>query len=145
LLLDPEPEPGEGHVESLALGGYAWLDQSGPARTVVYGDDGAVVVDVSSSVRGPSAADGAGPDTLLGTDDVGGRLLAYAADGVPRWDVAAEAPEHSFLAQVGRTAVVTAHGDVATGVIDESAPAPTLVAVDGHLLEVSRTSVRGLG
>jgi hypothetical protein len=35
--------------------------------------------------------------------------------------------------------------DVATGEIDENAPAPTLVAVDGHLLEVSRTGVRGLG
>lgn len=219
LLLDPEPEPGEGQVESLALGGYAWLDQSGPARTVIYDDDGAVIVELSSSVRGPSVADGAGPDTLLGTDDIGGRLLAYAADGVPRWDVAAQAPEHSFLAQVGRTAVVRAQGeddvrgldvdtgterwrwetpaagdwvletftdgravllhliqadsgiprmvsldaasgellwqesdeaaaarqDVATGVIDENAPAPTLVAVDGHLLEVTRTGVRGLG
>lgn len=219
LLLDPESEPGEGHVESLASGGYAWLDQSGPARTVIYADDGAVVVDVSSYVRGPSVADGAGPDTLLGTDDIGGRLLAYEANGVPRWDIPAEAPEYSFLAQVGRTAVVTAQGegdvrgldvdtgterwrwdtpaagdwvlktftdgravllhliqadsgtprmvsldaatgellwqesdedpaarqDVATGVIDENAPAPTLVAVDGHLLEVSRTSVRGLG
>jgi outer membrane protein assembly factor BamB len=218
LLLDPEPEPGEGQVESLALGGYAWLDQSGPARTVIYDDDGAVVVELSSSVRGPRVADGAGPDTLLGTDDIGGRLLAYAADGVPRWDVAAQAHEHSFLAQVGRTAVVTAQGeddvrgldidtgterwrwdtpaadwvletftdgravllhliqadsgiprmvsldaasgellwqesdeaaaarqDVAMGEMDENAPAPILVAVDGHLLEVTRTGVRGFG
>lgn len=219
LLLDPEPEPGEGHVESLALGGYAWLDQSGPARTVIYDDDGAVVVDVPSYVRGPGVADGAGPDTLLGTDDIGGRLLAYDADGAQRWDVAARAPEHAFLAQVGRIVVVRAQGedevrgldvdtgterwrwetpavgdwvletftdgravllhliqadsgiprmvsldaasgellwqesdeaatarqDVATGVIDENAPAPTLVAVDGRLLEVSSTGVRGLG
>ncbi|MEV0952476.1 PQQ-binding-like beta-propeller repeat protein [Promicromonospora sp. NPDC050249] len=219
LLLDPESEPGEGHVESLVLGGYAWLDQSGPARTVIYDDDGAVIVDVSSYVRGPGVADGAGPDTLLGTDDIGGRLLAYDADGAPRWDVAAQAPEHSFLAQVGRTAVVTAQGeddvrgldvdtgterwqwdtgaagdwvletftdgravllhliqadsgiprmvsldaasgeilwqesdeaaaarqDVATAEMDENAPAPILVAVDGHLLEVTRTGVRGFG
>ncbi|MEU4383712.1 PQQ-binding-like beta-propeller repeat protein [Promicromonospora sp. NPDC023805] len=110
LLLDPEPDPGTGHAESLALGGYAWLDQSGPARTVIYDDDGAVVVDVSGHVRGPSVADGAGPDTLLGTDETGGRLLAYDADGLPRWDIAAQAPEHAFLAQVGRTVVVRAQG-----------------------------------
>lgn len=110
LLLDPDPVPGTGYAESLALGGYAWLDQSGPARTVIYDDDGAVVVDVSGHVRGPSVADGAGPDTLLGTDETGGRLLAYDADGLPRWDVAAQAPEHAFLAQVGRTAVVRAQG-----------------------------------
>jgi outer membrane protein assembly factor BamB len=205
-------------VESLGLGGYAWLDYSGPARTVVYTDDGAVVVDLAGYVRGPRVADGAGPDTLLGTDETGQRLLAYDADGAPRWDVEAQAPEQAFLAQVGRTAVVSAQGvdvrgrdvatgtelwrwdgsaegdgvlqaftdgravlllvtrpesgvprmvsldaasgellwresdagatvtqDPATGRIDYDVPVPSLVAVDGHLLEVSRTGVRGLG
>jgi outer membrane protein assembly factor BamB len=220
LLLDPEPEAGTGHVESLAQGGYAWLDQSGPARTVIYDDDGAVVVEVSGYVRGPTVADGAGRDTLLGTDEVGERLLAYDADGVPRWDVAAQALEYAFLAQVGRTAVVRAQGaddvrglDVDTGterwrwdmpaagdwvlgtftdgravllhvaqadsgiprmvsldatsgellwqesdeaatsrmeaaskgLDDEEAAVLALVAVGGHLLEVSRTGVRGFG
>lgn len=218
-LLGPEPEPGAGAVESLALGGYAWLDHAGPARTVVYDDDGAVVVDLAGHVRGPSVADGAGPDTLLGADETGQRMLAYGADGVPRWDVAAQTPEPRFLAQVGRTAVVSAQGtdvrgldvgtgierwrwdgsaegdealetftdgravllhliqadfgmrrmvslDAATGELlwresdeaatsrteaarssldDEQPPVLALVAVDGHLLEVSRTGVRGLG
>jgi hypothetical protein len=35
--------------------------------------------------------------------------------------------------------------DPATGRIDYDVPVPSLVAVDGHLLEVSRTGVRGLG
>ncbi|MFC4627576.1 hypothetical protein ACFO6V_04970 [Promicromonospora alba] len=218
VLLDPEPAPGTGYVESLGLGGYVYLDYSGPGRTVVYAADGAVVTELPGYVRGPTIADGTGPDTLLGTDETGQRLLGYGADGVPRWDVEVQAPEQVFLAQVGRTAVVSAHGtavwgrdvgtgeerwrwdvsaegdvvfqiftdgravlllltgtelgvsrmvsldaatgellwqesseaaaarqDVATGAIDENAPAPTLVAVDGHLLEVTRTGVRGLG
>ncbi|WP_419706846.1 PQQ-binding-like beta-propeller repeat protein [Promicromonospora sp. NFX87] len=220
VLLDPEPEPGTGHVESLAPGGYAWLDYRGPGRTVVYGDDGAVVVDLAGYVRGPRAADGAGPDTLLGTDETGQRLIAYAADGVPRWEVEMQALEQRFLAQVGRTAVVASLGDtdvrgldidtgaerwrwdvsadgdealetftdgravllhlieadsgvrrmvsldaatgellwresdeaaasrieaVRSGLDDEQMPVLVLVAVDGHVLEVSGTGVRGLG
>jgi outer membrane protein assembly factor BamB len=219
VLLSPELRQGTGYVESLALGGYAWLDYNGPGRTVVYADDGAVVGDLAGFVRGPRVADGVGPDTLIGTDETGQRLLAYAADGVPRWDVEAQALEHRFLAQVGRTAVVTAPGvgmrgldvdtgaerwrwdvsaegeealetftdgravllhliqadfgmrrmvslDAATGEVlwretdeaatsrmeaarssldDEQMPVLVLVAVDGHLLEVSRTGVRGLG
>jgi hypothetical protein len=218
VLLGPELESGTGYVESLGLGGFSWLDYSGPARTIVYADDGAVVGEVAGYVRGPRVADGTGPDTLLGTDETGGRLRAYDADGAPRWDVEAPAPEPPFLAQVGRTVVVTAqdtdvHGldvdtgverwrwdgsaegdgvlqtftdgravllllnqpesgasrmvsldaatgellwkegdeaaartiDPATGVLDEEVPAPTFVAVDGHLLEVSRSGVRGLG
>ncbi|MFD6141580.1 PQQ-binding-like beta-propeller repeat protein [Promicromonospora sp. NPDC060271] len=217
VLLGPGRETG--YVESLALGGYAWLDHSGPGRTVVQADDGAVVVDLAGHVRGPRVADGVGPDTLLGTDETGQRLLAYEADGVPRWDVEARAPHQMFLAQVGRTAVVAAQGadvkgldietggerwrrdvsadgdevletftdgravllhlyqvelglrrmvslDAATGEVlwretdeaatsrteaartgldDEQPPVLMLVAVDGHLLEVSRDAVRGLG
>lgn len=217
VLLSPEPDLGTGYVERLGLGGYAWLDYSGPGRTVVYADDGDVVVELAGYVHGPRVADGVGPDTLLGTDQTGQHLLAYDADGAPRWEVEAQAPEQGFLAQVGRTAVISAQGtgvrgldvdtgaerwrwddsaegdevletftdgravllhliqadssvarmvsldaasgkllwradgegatvsqDAATGRIDE-VPAPTLVAVDGHLLEVSRTGVRGLG
>ncbi|MGI5191991.1 PQQ-binding-like beta-propeller repeat protein [Promicromonospora sp. CA-289599] len=218
VLLSPELRQGTGYVESLALGGYVWLGYNGPGRTVVYADDGTVVVELAGHVRGPRAADGVGPDTFLGSDETGQRLLAYAADGVPRWDVGAEALEHRFLAQVGRTAVVTAPGagvrgldidtgaerwrwdvsaggdealeiftdgravllhliqidsgmrrmvsldaatgevlwresdeaatvrqDVATGRIDDEQMPVVLVAVDGHLLEVGRTGVRGLG
>lgn len=216
VLLSPELRQGTGHVESLGLGGYAWLDYSGPGRTVVYGDDGAVVADLAGYVHGPRIADGTARDMLLGTDETGQRLRAYDADGVTRWDVEGQASEEFFLAQVGRTAVVaagadvraldvdtgaerwrwdgaaegdgvlqtftdgravlllltqaesgdsrmvsldatsgellwresgeavTVRQDVATGRIDQQ-PAPTLVAVDGHLLEVSHTGVRELG
>ncbi|WP_275003324.1 PQQ-binding-like beta-propeller repeat protein [Promicromonospora iranensis] len=210
-LLGAELEPGTGAVESRGAGRYAWLDYSGPARTVLYSGDGAVVGELPGYVRGPRASDGTGPATMIGNDETGLRLRAYDTDGTRRWDVGARSPEQPFLAQVGRTAVLTAGvaevygldvatgaerwhwdgSDVGEGVLqaftdghsvlllliqpetgiprmvsldaatgemlwqegddvpadgpDYWASAATLIAVDGHLLEVDGTGVRKLG
>lgn len=210
VVIGTEFDPGTGDVTALGMGGYAGLDYGGAARTVLYSGGGGVLGEVPGYVLGPRVADGSGPATLLGTDESGQRLHAYEADGTPRWDIRAPGAEQPFLAQVGRTAVVTAGGsdvrglDVATGAERWRGPGgsgdgvlqtftdgeavlllltqgdsgavrmvsldadsgellwtspegpttldadgqelpTTLVAVDGHLLEVGADGVRGLG
>ena len=212
-VLGTAAEWGMAEVESLGADRYARVDYGRETRTLVYSGDGTVTGEFPGQVAGPRVADGSGPAMLLGTDQTGQRLRAYAADGTRLWDIGGFGADRPYLAQVGETAVVDAavegvdvRGlDVATGaerwrwdgsadgdgvfqvftdgrsvlllLIDYESGASemvsldaatgevlwreggrhvwddsgrpgtvaTLMAVDGHLLEVAGDGVRGLG
>ncbi|WP_369370514.1 hypothetical protein AB1046_17195 [Promicromonospora sp. Populi] len=210
--------PAFGGVVVLPSGGYAGQDVSsdgqGSTSTTLFGPGGDVIGSIGGYATGPQVTDEPGAMTLLGVDGSGERLLSYAVDGTPRWNVAQGTDPSQFLAQVDGTAVAMnwmaeLRGlDLATGAerwtwqpsddlddwSEESGgyvaqaftdgqflllqlyggnggaglvsldvasgeqawhrtdadgasgwPGAVLVAVDGHLLEVTQTGVHGLG
>lgn len=120
-VLGAEFEPGTSLVMSLRAGGYAGTSFDGVAGATLYAADGDVVGEITGYPRRPRATDEAEPATVLGVDEPGRRLRAYAADGTPRWDVTLQSGGQDFLAQVGDTAVITTGAgkvrglDLATG------------------------------
>jgi outer membrane protein assembly factor BamB len=120
-VLGAELEPGTSLVMSLREGGYAGTSFDGVAGATLYAADGDVVGEITGYPRRPRAIDGSEPAALLGVDEPGRRLRAYAADGTPRWDVTLQSGGQDFLAQVGDTAVITTGAgkvrglDLATG------------------------------
>jgi len=149
-LLGTEIEPGTGGVDGLRTGGYVGYSFDGTMGTTLYDADGEVVGEIDGYALQPTAVDGVGPDTLLASGEVGGRLRAYAPDGTLRWDVPTPADAQLFLAQAGGTAIVQSGAgkvrglDLATGAErwawDPSRPG------EGHAgeLYVSRAFTDGL-
>lgn len=133
VVLGTEIEPGRGRVTRLGATSFAGTSFDGVAVATLYAADGGVVGEVTGYPLSPWATDEAEPPTLLAVDEPARRLRAYEPDGTPRWDIALQSGGQQFLAQVGRTAVVTTGAgsvrglDLATGterwVWDGSAPA----------------------
>lgn len=120
-VLGGDLEPGRGRVLSLGGGVYAATSLDGVARATLYSADGDVVGGITGYPLAPLTTDRSGPGTVLGVDEPGRRLRAYAVDGTPRWDIALQSGGQDFLAQVDGTAVVTTGAgtvrglDLATG------------------------------
>jgi hypothetical protein len=120
-VLGTELEPGKGRVTSLGGGEYVGTSLDGVARATLYAADGGAVGEITGYPLVPQATDGTGPETVLGVDEPGRRLRAYAEDGTPRWDITLQSGGQEFLAQVGDTVVVTTGAggvrglDLATG------------------------------
>jgi outer membrane protein assembly factor BamB len=120
-VLGADLEPGRRLVKSLGGGEYAGTSFDGLARATLYAADGGVVGEMTGYPLAPKATDESEPATVLGVDEPGRRLRAYAADGTPRWDVTLQSGGQDFLAQVGDTVAVTTGAgrvrglDLATG------------------------------
>jgi outer membrane protein assembly factor BamB len=106
-VLGAELEPGRGRVTSLGGGRYAGTSFDGVARATLFTADGDVAGGITGFPLGPRATDRSEPTAVLGVDEPGRRLRAYAADGTPRWDITLQSGGQDFLAQVGDTVVIT--------------------------------------
>jgi outer membrane protein assembly factor BamB len=120
-VLGADLEPGRGLVKSIGGGEYAGTNFDGLARATLYTADGGIVGEMIGYPLAPRATDESEPATVLGVDEPGRRLRAYAADGTPRWDVTLQSGGQDFLAQVDDTVTVTTGAgrvrglDLATG------------------------------
>ncbi|MFC8799473.1 PQQ-binding-like beta-propeller repeat protein [Promicromonospora sp. NPDC057138] len=106
-VLGAELEPGKGRVRSLGGGEYAATSFEGLPRATLYAADGGVIGEITGYPLDARATDESEPETVLGVDETGRRLRAYAVDGTPSWDITLQSGGQDFLAQVGDTVVVT--------------------------------------